>query len=68
MPIHGPAYNSGLQPGDIITHINGQAVSNGSSEINLIADLAPGDPIELRVIRKDIWLTIKAIAGIRPTS
>ncbi|OUS13786.1 hypothetical protein A9Q89_02095 [Gammaproteobacteria bacterium 53_120_T64] len=68
VPIHGPAYNSGLQPGDIITHINGQAVSDGSSEINLIANLAPGDPIELRVIRKDIWLTIKAIAGIRPAS
>jgi serine protease DegS len=68
VPIHGPAYNSGLQPGDIITHINGQAVSDGSSEINLIADLAPGDPIELRIIRKNIWLTIKAIAGIRPES
>jgi len=68
VPIYGPAYNSGLQPGDIITHINSQAVSNGSSEINLIADLAPGDPIELRIIRKDIWLTIKAIAGIRPES
>ena len=68
VPIYGPAYNSGLQPGDIITHINGQAVSNGSSEINLIADLAPGDPIELRIIRKNIWLTIKAIAGIRPES
>ncbi|MEZ0153509.1 MAG: trypsin-like peptidase domain-containing protein [Candidatus Reddybacter sp.] len=68
VPIYGPAYNSGLQPGDIITHINGQAVSDGSSEINLIADLAPGDPIELRIIRKDIWLTIKAIAGIRPES
>ncbi|MBQ0720485.1 MAG: trypsin-like peptidase domain-containing protein [Gammaproteobacteria bacterium] len=68
VPIYGPAYNSGLQPGDIITHINGQAVSDGSSEINLIADLAPGDTIELRIIRKDIWLTIKAIAGIRPES
>jgi len=68
VPIYGPAYNSGLQPGDIITHINGQAVSDGSSEINMIADLAPGDPIELRIIRKDIWLTIKAIAGIRPES
>ncbi|MBL4781183.1 MAG: trypsin-like peptidase domain-containing protein [Porticoccaceae bacterium] len=68
VPIHGPAHNSGLQPGDIITHINGQAVSDGSSEIDLIADLAPGDPIELRIIRKDLWLTIKAIAGIRPPS
>ncbi len=68
VPIYGPAYNSGLQPGDIITHINGQAVSDGSSEINLIADLSPGDPIELRIIRQNIRLTIKAIAGIRPES
>ncbi len=68
VPVHGPAYNSGLQPGDIITHINGLEVSDGSSEMNLIADLAPGDPIELRIIRKDIWLTIKAIAGIRPAN
>jgi len=68
VPIYGPAYNSGLQPGDIITHINGQAVSDGSSEIKLIADMAPGDPIELRIIRENIWLTIKAIAGIRPES
>ena len=67
VPIYGPAYNSGLKQGDIITHINGFMVSDdGDSEMTLIAGLSPGDPIELRIIRQNNHMTIKAVAGVRP--
>ncbi len=64
--VAGPAFQSGLKPGDVITHINGQRVGDGASGMNLIAQLSPGDPISLKVIRRDQHLTIAAIAGTRP--
>lgn len=68
VPAYGPAYKSGLQPGDLITHINDIIVSDGAREVDLIANLAPGDPIKLRIIRENARLTINAVAGIRPPS
>lgn len=62
----GPAYASGLKPGDVVTHINGERVSDGSQSMNLIAQLSPGDPIQLQVIRQDEQLTFAAVAGTRP--
>ncbi len=64
--VAGPAFQSGLKPGDVITHINGQRVGDGASGMNLIAQLSPGDPISLKVIRRDQHLIIAATAGTRP--
>lgn len=61
-----PAFSSGLKPGDVVTHINNERIGNGSSGMNLIAQLNPGDPIQLEVIRRDQRLRISAIAGTRP--
>lgn len=61
-----PAYNSGVKPGDIVTHINGEHVGNGSNGMNLIARLKPGDPIKLEIVRRDRHLTVIAVAGTRP--
>lgn len=61
-----PALAAGLQPGDIVTHINNRRIGKGSSGMHLIAGLAPGDPIELDVIRRQARLKISAIAGTRP--
>ncbi|HBD13503.1 MAG TPA: hypothetical protein DCZ13_15245, partial [Porticoccaceae bacterium] len=49
----GPAFQSGIKPGDIVTHINGERVSNGTSGLNIIAELSPGDPITLEILRND---------------
>lgn len=61
-----PAFSSGLKPGDVVTHINNERIGNGSSGMNLIAQLNPGDPIQLEIIRRDQRLRISAIAGTRP--
>ncbi len=61
-----PAEDTGLQPGDMITHINGRVVSDGSRELNLIAEMKPGTAIVLDIIRDEQKLTINAVAGVRP--
>ena len=61
-----PAFASGLKPGDVVTHINGKPVGSGSSGMNLIAQLSPGDPIQLDIVRNDGRVSISAIAGTRP--
>lgn len=61
-----PAAASGLRSGDIVTHINGDPVLDGVHSTNLIADLKPGDSVNLRVLRDQQALTISAIVGVRP--
>ncbi|RLA47657.1 MAG: 2-alkenal reductase [Gammaproteobacteria bacterium] len=61
-----PAFESDLKPGDVVTHINGERISDGANSMNLIAQLSPGDPIQLDIVRHDSRLTIAAIAGTRP--
>lgn len=63
-----PAYKSGVKPGDVVTHINGEHVGNGSNGMNLIARLSPGDPIKLEIVRRDSHLTVIAVAGTRPNA
>lgn len=65
--IGSPAYTAGLQPGDIVTHINGRQVSDGTHAANLIADLQPGDPVRLHIIRDNQALNITAVTGTRST-
>ena len=62
-----PAAASGLRSGDIVTHINGDPVLDGVHSTNLIADLKPGDSVNLQVLRDQHALTISAIVGVRPT-
>ncbi len=61
-----PAESAALRPGDIITHINGRVVSDGSRELNLIAEMKPGAAIVLAIIRDERKATITAVAGVRP--
>lgn len=65
--INGPAHLAGLLPGDIITHINGQLVGDGRQGTNIVADLKPGDPIHLDVVRNGEKITVTAVAGVRPS-
>jgi S1-C subfamily serine protease len=47
-----PAEQAGLQTGDIITEINGQALESPRDMVALIAGLKPGDEISLTVIHE----------------
>ena len=50
---NGPAAQAGLQPGDVITAVNGKGVANVSQLLTAVAGLKPGTPAPLSVLRKD---------------
>lgn len=54
-----PAAKAGLKAGDIITKVNGVSVGTQGGVSSLVAEYAPGDTIELTVVRGDRTLTIK---------
>jgi serine protease DegQ len=62
----GPANAGGVRPGDILLAVNGKAVSDSASLLNLIADLKPGVETQLRVARKQHVLDLKVQVGRRP--
>lgn len=49
--VNGPAAKAGLKEKDIITKINGIAVGKSGSVSTLIGEYAPGDTVQLTVIR-----------------
>lgn len=48
----GPAYESGIQPGDIITYVNGVAVNTPAEYSSMMEKLHEGDEIEVEVQRE----------------
>jgi Do/DeqQ family serine protease len=46
-----PAERAGVKPGDIITEVQGQPIEDGAQLRNLIAQMAPGTTIKLKVWR-----------------
>ncbi len=46
-----PAAKAGLQAGDVITDVNGQAVHNGSDLVNPIAQTPIGQRVQLKYVR-----------------
>ncbi len=61
-----PAAAAGLQPRDIITEIDGVAVTDDSTFAKIINSHKPGDTIDLTVVRSDQTLHIKATLAERP--
>ena len=41
-----------MKPGDILVAINGKPVNDTTEMLNLIAQLAPGERAEMKVLRK----------------
>jgi serine protease DegQ len=62
----GPADVGGIRPGDILVAVNGHAVSDSASLLNLIAALKPGDEARLTVARKQQSMDLKIQVGRRP--
>ena len=64
---NSPAALAGIEPGDIITHFNGQKVEN-SSQLPLLAGLAGVDKkVKLKLIRDERPLSLKVKLGEMPT-
>jgi serine protease DegQ len=62
----GPAMHAGMEPGDIVTAINGSAVANPRALLNLIAQLEPGTEAGVRVLRESKEVDLKVKVGERP--
>jgi serine peptidase DegS len=55
-----PAAHAGLRVGDLITHLNGQAVLSDHEAMNRIAGMAPGSTVKIRVQRGTQSLELSA--------
>ena len=58
-----PASRGGLQQGDVITHINGEKIPNGSALQVAVSEMAPGTKISLGVIRTGTPETLNLTVG-----
>lgn len=64
-----PAHLAGLNPGDILTHINNQSVGeDGRRGMNQIAATEPGSEVTLRILRDGRRLQLETVIGERPST
>jgi len=64
----GPADDSGLVGGDIITSINGQPVGDGHAGMNFIAATRPGEEVAIEIVREGQIMNVNAVVGSRPNA
>jgi len=55
-----------MEPGDILLSINGSAVTDSRSMLNLIAQLEPGTSAAVRVLREAREVQLSITVGERP--
>ena len=58
-----PAQQAGLQEADIITHVNGAAISSSSELVSLVSKCAPRDKLQLNVYRRGEAFTLTLTVG-----
>ena len=61
-----PAAAAGLQDGDVIAAVNGQAVADAHDLSRTIATLGPKTPVKLQIVRKGSTQTLEATLGTLP--
>ena len=61
---NSPAQKAGIQTGDIITHINGEAVQDGRLTMHRIALLRPGDIVDISLQRGQQSIDLRAVIGV----
>ncbi|MES2189261.1 MAG: trypsin-like peptidase domain-containing protein [Pseudomonadota bacterium] len=62
---NGPAAQAGIRPGDVITAVNGKAVTNVMELLGAVSALKPGVPAPLTVVRQDGKSDIAVTPGKR---
>jgi S1-C subfamily serine protease len=64
----GPAADAGLQPGDVVTAVDGHQVTANEPLGNLIFDHKPGDSVRVTVDRNGSSQTVSVTLGTRPAN
>lgn len=65
----GPAFDAGIQPGDILRRIDGKEIADGSEAMRRIAEAKPGSSMALQFVRKGKPLDLQVkIAEMPPDS
>lgn len=62
---NSPAEKAGLQPGDVITDINGQPVRNGSDLVNPIAQTPVGQNVQVRFTHNKVPKEVNMVVADR---
>ncbi|MFC4876219.1 S1C family serine protease [Microbulbifer halophilus] len=62
----GPAFDAGLKPGDVITHIDGLPINDGKRGVAAMATLRPGDTVHITFMRKGETQTVQATVSEKP--
>jgi putative serine protease PepD len=62
----GPAEKAGVREGDIVTKVDGKAITDPDGVADAIAARAPGDRIEVEVTRGGAQQTLEITLGTRP--
>ncbi|PRY66134.1 serine protease DegS [Vreelandella songnenensis] len=62
----GPADNAGLEPGDILLSIDGQAVLDARATMSNIASIPPGTSLPLTIVRSGERMDVTLEVGERP--
>jgi S1-C subfamily serine protease len=65
---NGPAAAAGIRPGDVITHVQGEAVTDVSGLLRAVAALTPGEAASIQLRRRDTALTVSVVPGRRQPS
>jgi serine protease DegS len=64
----GPAANADVFPGDILTHMNGQKITDGRAAMNQVADFEPGTEVPVKLLRDGQTIERIILVGQRPNS
>lgn len=62
----GPAEQAGLQSGDVIISIHNDKISNGQDGLLKVANLEPGQTINIEILRDNQSILVSPLLGIRP--
>lgn len=63
---NGPAAKAGVVPGDVITQVNGQPITSSGGLANALAQMQPGQQVQLQVSRAGQMLIIDTTLANRP--
>ncbi|QRR08923.1 Do family serine endopeptidase [Burkholderia sp. MS455] len=62
----GPADKAGIKPGDILVTVNGEEITDTTKLLNVVAQIKPGTPTKVHVVRKGKEFNVNVVIGKRP--